>query len=1702
MSKDINPSLKQLFELIPDTDKVETGDRVTRFIEEGGSVFRLLEMGHQGVVERFGLHSTTARLLMDQAKSLALYAARQYREQLLVAQTPVNPLHQTGIQALVESPTYDELFKPNWEGYSPSGSPDSSNGAAAYLVRLMELITELEKRADVNAIKLDVRRPDISRLTIDEKSMFQIKPTVGVVSQVLENIIKESIGAEALKDQVVDDRLLETRFPFRSMPFEWYYLQMNLVLRENQLLLGNVVQAIDPDSPYFKNSGARGKLLDIVLDQSCNIGPQAQKLLLEPFLLKPTEQDRVAFFKANFGSTVELLKDSVHFCDRTSIVASQLTSLLSIEDCVPYRSANVSDSAEKVSPKDFGSVYINQGTEAPLDLSVQIEGKTRSFENLTDKRLERMGRILRLSRWIDLPTDQCDRLVIAVSRAERRGKLLADLDPPRRLNDESLEITTNTIRAIGLFQEFRQQFGCTAEQFAALIDHIASCGRGKDLSQFDRIFNAHTLFDTPLRADGGYFAIEAKTREDKRTIDQICSSLGINQETWRYLARFVAKSHNLTDELPRSLSILSSFYRLVLLASFLNISPIEVAALLQALSETQGNELLERVLGETYVLVGAVNAAGDVLSVMHALCSCVQWCHNSGLKVAWLVRQITPVISPPLATAADVGLLQEIHKRLQPVLFFEQALLSAGVPPSNDVNELGWQRLLKNLVIPEGLVLSKDVDETVYERIAQAEIQAAVDSANLAPAAIENAREVILALLLQARNAQLAVVKESLSVFLNIPQDLVLPLLKWVDIQGVYLLLTEPTRALEAVISGKDKVNIGDNVLSLLAQLTRRAEIVQTLSLSPAMLAALTTQQRWRWLGLSQVANITVSTLYYLTLFQQVVTHTGQPAEKMLEYLEMVNDLPPELTQEDYRLIRDSAASKLAQVMKWGVREVLECVLFLTPSRPVVRDIPTLDTLLRIRSLAVASGLDAKAIIGMGRLTRDSSKQTWRSAAENVLECLSEKTVNSQSKEFGELGQSVTHDIRCHHNILIANVNGQAALIELVLRDLLGNVLPNITIKWSSNRPELTEEFSTTDHEGRAVVRFKPDKGSWMGTVQIKGTYGLGEVVYAPPITVGCDELSLGFGLVSKPEKGQTFRADGQDHFLLEVELIDLFQNVAVGRTVTFAGQGVVTDPETAVTDSEGKARTRVRSTELVVDAQVVTSYGSKDAAITERLTFVDSPSIRLFEVASMAVAEQPLQLRCHVVGLNKKPSPQVAVTFHAAGTVIGEPVMTDDKGVALCTVINPQAGKQTYVAKVARGDMKLEVDVVKDALIHGESSDYLYPVAGRGTTTPLWVTVREEAHNQARTVANYPVAWSVSGPALAAQGEVECKSDALGRSTFHFEVETAGRYTVEAVLKTPTKTYKRLFHPEVVPAIDWTYRLTERDTSELVLSEDVSFPLVFIRGRNYRLEIDLPSNVDLKAARGMLAWTSDFSASGLGMDFTPSTGANILIGESTTLQWDIDCRDLRNGVFDLTFSCNRLSQRLVLHGRLDAPPPILLQPEEGAQVERMPLLAGIGTPYAQILVSEKSAGKVLARSSVNSDGGWAMRTSEILSSGPHVLSIKQRHIDSTEGRIPDINVNVPVNVKPTILSPAQGAKVRPLPWIEGVGVPDSEVRAVNFFDTNMIYGRGIVDENSRWRLQLQLDAVADLKVSIGLFVDDILSSDWAILDIKIERAG
>ncbi|WRH91436.1 hypothetical protein RCC30_23065 [Pseudomonas fluorescens] len=304
--------------------------------------------------------------------------------------------------------------------------------------------------------------------------------------------------------------------------------------------------------------------------------------------------------------------------------------------------------------------------------------------------------MVRLCNWLELPSDQVDAVLVAAIRAEVHGGA----------DKEKWWISDNVIHALGLFQTLRERYNCTAADFAVLINELAIYGSGEALSQFDQVFNSQGSYREPLLLDDGEFPVTPAPGEVDLTISQLCNGLGIDTQTYQYLALQVAKAHSVSNnKFKRSLPIISSFYRLVRLSRLLSLTPVEGVLMLLLVGEDWLNELAGTPK------IGSVDSeTPDVLNIIDALQSCVQWCEHNNLLALWVLKHALPPQPAREASEQDQQLFDQVRNLLPTAQFSNASVLMAGLPPAGAASWLDFLvksvAELKPVIDTDGLVLA------------------------------------------------------------------------------------------------------------------------------------------------------------------------------------------------------------------------------------------------------------------------------------------------------------------------------------------------------------------------------------------------------------------------------------------------------------------------------------------------------------------------------------------------------------------------------------------------------------------------------------------------------------------------------------------------------------------------------------------------------------------------------------------------------------------------------------------------------------------------------------------------------------------------------------------------------------------------------------------------------------------------------------
>ncbi|MGF6204191.1 Tc toxin subunit A [Pseudomonas frederiksbergensis] len=1061
MADSRNRPIQQLFEQVFDEEQRVTHADLATYINQDGSIFPLVERGVLGLMRDYGLGREEAQQFLRRANSLAMYVQRQFIEHSLTGSGEHAGTSSSGLLSLVSGPSYERLFSPNFEKLCPHDALESETSPVAYLVELMRWIRDrIEPLGADDKLLLHDRRKDLMPLRIDFNAVHQSVSAVDIIVSVLEAFIN---GVNPSTD--LEAALIAARYP-NGLPYFRHWVTLDVVGRHYGLSVGNFAHMVDLHSPYFLQPLAWDNDAKRALAHASRLGPYQRQLLTEA----PVDEDGwEAFYLSDFGvegATFNNLNQVQFFGERTKLDARGVEKLLSVRDFAPTRSANVtvyeSPQAPAVGESErSGSVYVNGGASPAITINYNEAGG--AFHRLSADpvsafaRYDRMNRKLRLDQWLELPSDQVDALLVAAIKAEKR-------EAPH-----TWWISNSTVHALGLFQTLRERYGCTAQDFAAFIDEMAIYGRGDALSPFDQVFNNQGSYREPLILDNDEFPIIPATGATDLTINRLCSGLGIDLKTYQYLAMAVARAQNCTTTLQRSPAIISAFYRLVKLPRLLGITPVEGVLMLTLLG---GENWVDGLAGIPSIKAApGSDTVPDVLNLIYALHACVGWCRDRQLPVLWMLQQVSPPAALVVASEKERQLFEQAGNLLPAALFTNATLLMVGVPPLVGTD---WLDLLGTLVDPSGLVMSSDRTETDYLLFARSELDKAVrDGLGEADASVRAVIvERMLTVLLQARDAQASVVKETLAVYTGLDAERVSHVLVWAN-STVYQLLRQ---VLEQ--SGREWTGTlsdePDPTITLLADVRRRSNVVLQLDLSASLLQDYLQYGHKAWLDQLDRHDFSVRPLYYLTALTRAFELGEQPAGKLLDYLREVNSLPESISAEALGIAQKAASIRLAAFFDWSVEEVRACVTHIDPEERLIKNLIQLDLLMRIRVLARHTGMDALTIFRVGNLpeTIDTpvDKEAYRLAAESALLSLTEASAPAAAYHDEVPEPIVKLDCHPDKTNVVANSPTDKIIFTMTLTNPDGTVVPHVNVHWQDSLG--TIETQATDENGQVKAEY------------------------------------------------------------------------------------------------------------------------------------------------------------------------------------------------------------------------------------------------------------------------------------------------------------------------------------------------------------------------------------------------------------------------------------------------------------------------------------------------------------------------------------------------------------------------------------------------------------------------------------------------------
>ncbi|MFJ4606061.1 Tc toxin subunit A [Pseudomonas atacamensis] len=1209
------PALQLFDELFSEEQRAQNVglQNLETYLKNGGSIYPLVEKGVQCMVQEHQLSVEQAQQYWRGANSIATSQRRQFIERTLRGTRDAPKRSSSGLSLIVDGPNYHALIGTSFAALCPPDALESIWSPVAYLIDLLRWVRDrLEGINKEEEYSLHNRRTDLLALNVDFNAVYQSISSVDIIVEVLEKFIAANTDIES-----IEDALIEARYP-NGLPYYQHWVTIDGIAQFHDLSVGDFEHRVDPAYPYFLQTDARGANTAQGFAHASRLGPYQRLLLTEP---RADFEDRYVFFAHNFGtSNTELytnLKQVEFFGRRTKLDSRQIEALLSVGDFAPVRSANVTypdETPEQPESERSGSVYINDGTAPAVRIDPATKPRLRMTANPAESigfnRYIRMNQMVRLANWTGLSFGQLDGLLTSIIRATGLG------NSTKGLSNE-MNISSGAVHALGLFQTLRERYECTAADFAVFVGELSVYGRGEALSQFDQVFNFQTGYREPFKLDNDEFAVAPIPGEVDLTISQLCSGLAIDPQTYYVLANAVAKAHGLTDKLKRNAAIISSFYRLVRLARLLNITPVEGVLMLSILAP-DGDDWVSGLAG-TPVIHDVPDGSPDALELIEAMQSCVQWCAQNNLPVLWVLQHA--VAAPPAQDPSeqDEQFFEQIRNLLPTAQLSNSTFLMAGVPAAGAADWIEFLATSADNLGPitdgHGLILPPPQGSAeMYLAFVHKKIAWAIDSAlgEVEPALRQNIIDSMVSAFLQMRDAQTSLVKETLAAYAGVGVDQALPVLNWANVTVHRLLL----HALEQADAGSEgagrtRPRAADASFDLLAEVRRRSEVVSTLGLSAALLQDYLDGGYKDWLDQDDKHALTVRTLYYLTTltraFALASASSGQPPQKLLDYLRQVNALP-DVTGDARSLAQQAAAIKLADFFGWSVQEVRECVSRIDPDLKVLKNLPQLDLLMRVLVLSTETGMDALTIFLIGNLPETVDKKSYADAAEHAL--LGESDTRAPIVHVpGDVRGLVT--ITCEvvdDSTVVANKPDEKVTYKVTLKAANGKSLSGVNVHWRATLGTIENKATGTD--GTLSVEYIPGKVTGRDTPML--WLDLFEPQYAPPIEVTADFETLSFPIAElSPTPLETVKHghEVELYAVLEDAYGNRGQNSLVewfGKSVPPAKLDIVTiRPAQGFTDQQGLTRVFVSSkTGGTFEFSVRSQSGESERIFPNAITF------------------------------------------------------------------------------------------------------------------------------------------------------------------------------------------------------------------------------------------------------------------------------------------------------------------------------------------------------------------------------------------------------------------------------------------------------------------------------------------------------------------
>ncbi|MET4877767.1 Ig-like domain-containing protein [Morganella morganii] len=365
--------------------------------------------------------------------------------------------------------------------------------------------------------------------------------------------------------------------------------------------------------------------------------------------------------------------------------------------------------------------------------------------------------------------------------------------------------------------------------------------------------------------------------------------------------------------------------------------------------------------------------------------------------------------------------------------------------------------------------------------------------------------------------------------------------------------------------------------MKLLSGLRRYSEIITHFRLEPTMMSQLLSHDNNSWYGL-KTKKPTLQLLYRLSMYRKLIDDGKQPAEKLINYLSLINSLPAFNSSDEIHLYRDQALNKLSLFMGWSINELLIAAQYVAPENAIIRTLPQILLVKQIHSVCLKTGMSARSVISLFNLNEDSKSSLYQSVADQVMESLAPQDVSLYSNDESSQGDLTVSVSAGQTTLLVYGENQEdededETSLTVTLQTLENKPMTGIPVLWEkvSEAGELSGTESKTDESGRASVILKA--GRKQGVVLVKAHYGV-KSIPLPLIRVDCDISTLGAtGIETVPENPVDIPADGKTEVKLTAFFRDSYDNPGIDKNIRWETTGGRFIYKDGITNAQGTCR-------------------------------------------------------------------------------------------------------------------------------------------------------------------------------------------------------------------------------------------------------------------------------------------------------------------------------------------------------------------------------------------------------------------------------------------------------------------------------------------------------------------------------------------------